>query len=110
MVAGRKTYGNSMVNMCRAVLHSNCGVREKHGVIMRKMDGKHEGSAWKKIVTWVLNFNSFFFYLLIVIYMCLTSTSTTARTTTSPTTTYDELTTNAHLRGNGEGEGRKEVV
>ena len=61
MVAGRKTYGNSMVNMCRAVLHSNCGVREKHGVIMRKMDGKHEGSAWKKIVTWVLNFNSFFF-------------------------------------------------
>ena len=48
MVVGRKTYGNSMVNMCHAVLHSNCGIREKHGVIMRKMDGKHEGSAWCK--------------------------------------------------------------
>ena len=46
MVSGRTTYGNGMGNMCCTVGCSRCGVRERHGVGMRNVDGIHEEYAW----------------------------------------------------------------
>ena len=40
MVNGRITYGNSKGNMCFAVRHSHCGIREKHGM-------ENEEYEWK---------------------------------------------------------------
>ena len=29
-------------------MHSNCSVKRKHGMEMRKVNGEHEGNAWSK--------------------------------------------------------------